>query len=208
MTESLNYFVDLSRVALWLGKIYYCLSATCVLASALLDRLSASSAGQYYFPNSSTCLLGADASSQSWGCAQVLGFLSCLSQCDTCLWVHKLMVLERPFSHFDAEKRDKEWKWKAGRTDRKKISRWRKESRNKKSNGHPKSEIERYKDPEEKGPTKTFFFSIFLQTHCYSGFAVEKQHMFSHCVCASPLPTWIFKLLDQFKSNFLEAWSL
>lgn len=63
-----------------------------------------------------------------------------------------------------------------------------KECRNKKSNGHPKSETERYKDPEEEGPTKNFFFRIFLQTHCYSGFGVEKQHILSHCVYASPLP--------------------
>lgn len=96
----------------------YCLSATCMLGSALLDRLSASSAGQGSFENSSPCLLGADASSQSWGWAEVLGFLWCLSQCDICLQVHKLMMLKCPSSHFDPKKRDKEWKWKAGRTDR------------------------------------------------------------------------------------------
>lgn len=88
-----------------------------MLASTLLDRLSASSAGQRSFENSSTCLLGADASSQSWGLAEVLGFLWCLLQCDICLQVHKLMMLKCPSSHFDPEKRDKESKWKEGRTD-------------------------------------------------------------------------------------------
>lgn len=99
-----------------------------MLVSTLLDRLSASSTGKC-FGNSITCLLGTSVSSQSWGLAEVFGFLWCLSQCNTCLEVHQLMMLKYSSFHFNPVKRDNEWKWKEGRTDREeKYSRYWKKS--------------------------------------------------------------------------------